>query len=171
MVKIKVDDCFPDVTFFQLVDGNPKTIKTSDIFNEKKIILVSVPGAFTPTCSSQQVPGYEAKYDEIKSLGIDEVYCLSVNDAFVMNAWFKDQKVAKVKPIGDGEGVFTQGMGMLVNKPKQGFGMRSWRYSMMVDNGEVVKIFEEPGKNNASDDNDPFEVSDADTMINFLKNQ
>ena len=115
------------------------------------------------------MPGYEAKYDELKALGIDEVYCLSVNDAFVMNAWFKDTNVKKVKAIGDGEGVFTQGMGMLVNKPKQGFGMRSWRYSMLVDNGEVVKIFEEPGKNNASDDNDPFEVSDVDTMIDYLK--
>jgi peroxiredoxin len=86
-----------------------------------------------------------------------------------MNAWFRDEKVEKVKSIGDGEGIFTQGMGMLVNKPKQGFGMRSWRYSMLVDNGEVVKVFEEPGKNNASDDNDPFEVSGADTMINYLK--
>jgi len=85
--------------------------------------VFALPGAFTPTCSSQQLPGYEEKYDEIKALGVDEVYCLSVNDAFVMNAWFRDEKIAKVKPIGDGEGVFTQGMGMLVNKPKQGFGM------------------------------------------------
>ena len=94
---------------------------------------------------------------------------MSVNDAFVMNAWFKNQNINKVKPIGDGEGVFTQGMGMLVNKPKQGFGMRSWRYSMLVDNGEVVKLFEEPGKNNASDDDDPFTVSDIDTMLKYVK--
>jgi len=86
-----------------------------------------------------------------------------------MNAWFRDENIEKVQPIGDGEGVFTQGMGMLVNKPKQGFGMRSWRYSMLVDNGEVVKIFEEPGKNNASDDDDPFTVSDANTMIKYLE--
>ena len=86
-----------------------------------------------------------------------------------MNAWFKDQKIKNVKPIGDGEAVFTQGMGMLVNKPKQGFGMRSWRYSMFVDNGEVLQRFIEPGKNNASDDDDPFEVSDADTMLNYIK--
>ena len=79
------------------------------------------------------------------------------------------EKINKVKAIGDGEGVFTQGMGMLVNKPKQGFGMRSWRYSMLVDNGEVVKVFEEPGKNNSSDDDDPFTVSDVDTMIEYLK--
>ncbi len=86
-----------------------------------------------------------------------------------MNAWFRDQNIIKVKPIGDGEGNFTKGMGMLVNKPKQGFGMRSWRYSMLVDNGEVVKQFIEQGKNDASDDNDPFEVSDAKTMLNYLK--
>ena len=146
-----------------------KEVDTVEIFDNKKVVVFALPGAFTPTCSSQQVPGYEAKYDELKSLGVDEVYCLSVNDAFVMNAWFKDTNVKKVKAIGDGEGIFTQGMGMLVNKPGQGFGMRSWRYSMLVDNGEVVKIFEEPGKNNASDDNDPFEVSDADTMIKYMR--
>jgi len=94
---------------------------------------------------------------------------LSVNDAFVMNAWFNNQGIKKVKPIGDGEGAFTQGMGMLVNKPGQGFGMRSWRYSMLVDNGEVVKTFVEDGKNNASEDSDPFLVSDAQTMLTYLK--
>jgi peroxiredoxin len=151
------------------IGGEWKDVDTVEIFNDKKVVVFALPGAFTPTCSSQQVPGYEAKYDELKTLGIDEVYCLSVNDAFVMNAWFKDTNVKKVKAIGDGEGVFTQGMGMLVNKPGQGFGMRSWRYSMLVDNGEVVKVFEEPGKNNASDDNDPFEVSDVDTMLKFIK--
>src|SRR5210317_1083797 len=151
------------------IGGEWKDVDTAEIFDDKKVIVFALPGAFTPTCSSQQMPGYEEKYDEIKALGIDEVYCLSVNDAFVMNAWFRDEKIEKVKPIGDGEGVFTQGMGMLVNKPKQGFGMRSWRYSMLVDNGEVVKTFVEEGKNNASDDNDPFEVSDVDTMITYLK--
>jgi peroxiredoxin len=152
------------------IGGEWKDVDTTEIFDDKKVVVFALPGAFTPTCSSQQVPGYEAKYDELKGQGIDEVYCLSVNDAFVMNAWFKDTNVKKVKAIGDGEGVFTQGMGMLVNKPGQGFGMRSWRYSMVVDNGEVVKVFEEPGKNNASEDNDPFEVSDVDTMIQYLKN-
>ena len=151
------------------IGGSWKDVDTKQIFDDKKVVVFALPGAFTPTCSSQQVPGYEAKYDELKQLGIDEVYCLSVNDAFVMNAWFKDTNVYKVKAIADGEGVFTQGMGMLVNKPGQGFGMRSWRYSMLVNNGEVVKVFEEPGKNNNSDDDDPFEVSDVDTMINYLK--
>jgi len=151
------------------IGGDWKEVDTAEIFDGKKIVVFALPGAFTPTCSSQQLPGYEERYIVFKQLGIDEVYCLSVNDAFVMNAWFRDENIKNVKPIGDGEGVFTQGMGMLVNKPKQGFGMRSWRYSMFVDNGEVVKIFEEPGKNNASDDNDPFSVSGVDTMLTYLK--
>ena len=151
------------------IGGDWKDIDTEEIFGNKKIVLFALPGAFTPTCSSQQVPGYEEMYDEIKAQGIDEIYCLSVNDAFVMNAWFKNQGIKKIKPIGDGEGVFTQGMGMLVSKPKQGFGMRSWRYSMLVDNKEIVKQFVEKGQNNASDDDDPFEVSDAKTMLDFLK--
>jgi peroxiredoxin len=121
------------------------------------------------TCSSQQLPGYEELYDEIKAQGVDEVYCLSVNDAFVMNAWFTNQDIKKVKAVGDGEGVFTQGLGMLVSKPAQGFGMRSWRYSMLVENGEIIKQFVEAGQNDSSSDNDPFEVSDAKTMLEYLK--
>ena len=151
------------------IGGEWKDVDTAEIFDNKKIVVFALPGAFTPTCSSQQVPGYEEMYDEFKAQGIDEVYCLSVNDAFVMNAWFNNQEIKKVKPIGDGEGVFTQGMGMLVNKPLQGFGMRSWRYSMLVDNGEIIKQFVEEGQNNASDDDDPFEVSDAKTMLDFIK--
>ncbi len=151
------------------IGGTWKDVDTTEIFDNKRVVVFALPGAFTPTCSSQQLPGYEEKYDEMKALGVDEVYCLSVNDSFVMNAWFRDEKITKVKPIGDGEGVFTQGMGMLVNKPGQGFGMRSWRYSMLVDNGEVVRQFPEPGKNNNSDDDDPFTVSDADNMIKYLK--
>ena len=151
------------------IGGTWKDVDTEAIFKDKKIVLFALPGAFTPTCSSQQIPGYESKYDEIKALGVDEVYCLSVNDAFVMNAWARDQKISKVKMLADGSGIFTQGMGMLVNKDHLGFGMRSWRYSMLVDNGNVKRIFEEPGKNNSGDDMDPFEVSDVDTMINYLK--
>lgn len=151
------------------IGGEWKDIDTAEIFDNKKVVVFALPGAFTPTCSSQQLPGYEEMYDEFKAQGIDEVYCLSVNDAFVMNAWFKNQDVKNIKPIGDGEGVFTQGLGFLVNKPKQGFGMRSWRYSMLVDNGEIVKQFVEEGQNNASDDDDPFKVSDAKTMLDFIK--
>ena len=152
-----------------LIGGEWKDLDTPEIFDGKKVVVFALPGAFTPTCSSQQLPGYEEKYDELKALGVDEVYCLSVNDAFVMNAWARDQKIVKVKVLPDGSGVFTQGMGMLVNKDHVGFGMRSWRYSMYVENGEVVKIFEEPGKNNAGENGDPFEVSDAETMIKYLK--
>ena len=152
-----------------LIGGEWKDVDTTEIFDDKKVVVFALPGAFTPTCSSQQLPGYEEKYDELKALGVDEVYCLSVNDAFVMNAWARDQKIERVKVLPDGSGVFTQGMGMLVNKDHVGFGMRSWRYSMLVDNGEVIKIFEEEGKNNAGDNGDPFEVSDADTMIKYLK--
>jgi len=114
---------------------------------------------------------YDKAYTQLKSTGIDEVYCVSVNDTFVMNAWSNQLGIENVKPLGDGEGVFTQGMGMLVNKPKQGFGMRSWRYSALIENGEVVKIFEESGKNNANDDDDPLEVSDVNTMIKYLKGE
>jgi len=151
------------------IGGEWKEIDTPMIFDGKKVVVFALPGAFTPTCSSQQLPGYEELYDEFKANGIDEVYCLSVNDAFVMNAWFKNQDIKKVKPIGDGEGVFTHGLGFLVDKPKQGFGKRSWRYSMLVDDGKIVKQFVEEGQNDASDDNDPFAVSDAQTMLNFIK--
>tara|TARA_B100001175_G_scaffold43390_1_gene32613 strand:- start:1237 stop:1761 length:525 start_codon:yes stop_codon:yes gene_type:complete len=150
------------------IGGQWKDVTTDDLFNNKKVVLFSLPGAYTPTCSSQQLPGYEEKYEELKKY-VDEVYCLSVNDSFVMNAWFRDQNINKVKPIGDGEGKFTEGMDMLVKKPKQGFGMRSWRYSAYIENGDIVKIFEENGKNNESNDDDPFKVSDVNTMLNYLK--
>ena len=153
------------------IGGEWREITTDEIFANKSCILFALPGAYTPTCSSQQVPGYEAKYDELKAQGIDEVYCVSVNDSFVMNAWFRDQNISKVKPIGDGEGKFTEGMGMLVNKPGQGFGKRSWRYSAVVDNCEVTKMFIEPGKNDTSSDQDPFESSFVDRMIEYLQDE
>jgi len=150
------------------IGGAWKDVTTNELFKNKRVVLFSLPGAYTPTCSSQQVPGYEEKYDELREY-VDEIYCVSVNDAFVMNAWFRNQNISKVRPIGDGEGKFTEGMGMLVNKPKQGFGMRSWRYSALIDNSEIVKMFIEEGKNDDSDDDDPFEISDADTMLDYLK--
>ena len=149
------------------IGGTWKDITTSDLFKNKKVVLFSLPGAYTPTCSSQQLPGYEEKYLELKKY-VDEVYCLSVNDSFVMNAWFRDQNIKQVKPIGDGEGKFTKGMNMLVNKPNQGFGMRSWRYSAFIENGKVIKLFVEDGKNDESNDSDPFKVSDVNTMLNYL---
>ncbi len=152
------------------IGGEWKNIISNDLFINKKTVLFSLPGAYTPTCSSQQVPGYEDKYEELKKY-VDEVYCLSVNDSFVMNAWFRDQKISKIKPIGDGEGKFTKGMDMLVNKPNQGFGMRSWRYSAFIDNCEIIKMFVEDGKNDESNDDDPFKVSDANTMLNYFKDK
>ena len=107
------------------IGGEWKNCTSDELFKDKKVVLFSLPGAFTPTCSSQQLPGYEEKYDELKKYGIDDVYCISVNDAFVMNAWFRDEKIKNVKPVGDGEGKFTEQMGMLVDKPAQGFGKRS----------------------------------------------
>jgi peroxiredoxin len=143
-------------------------VATDDIFAGKKVIVVALPGAFTPTCSSTHLPGYEAKYDQLKELGIDEVYCLSVNDAFSMYQWSKQLGVSKVKMLPDGNGTFTKGMDMLVKKENLGFGDRSWRYAMVVDNGQVVQLFSEAGKcDNA--DGDPFERSDVDTMLEYLR--
>ena len=151
------------------IGGSWKDVTTKELFENKKVVLFSLPGAFTPTCSGQQLPEYDEKFEKFKSLGIDDVYCISVNDAFVMNAWARDLKIKNVKMIPDGCGTFTRSMGMLVNKPAQGFGMRSWRYSMLVDNGEIVKQFVEEGLNNSSDDDDPFTVSDAQTMLDYIK--
>lgn len=143
-------------------------LSTDEIFKDKKIVLFALPGAFTPTCSSQHLPGYEALCDQFKKLGVDDVLCLSVNDAFVMNKWKIDQGVSNVRLISDGSGDFTRGMGMLVKKDNLGFGERSWRYSMYVENGEIKKIFIEPGLVDNCED-DPFEVSDAETMLKYLQ--
>jgi peroxiredoxin len=162
----------PSVTFKTRVkEGDDfvwKDISTEEIFANKKIVLFSLPGAFTPTCSSTHLPGYEARFDELKELGVDEVYCMSVNDTFVMNAWAKDQGIKNVKFLPDGSGELTRKLGMLVKKDNLGFGLRSWRFSAFVDNGEIKKAFIEPG---FSDDcpTDPFEVSDVNTMIDYLK--
>ena len=131
-------------------------------------MVFSLPGAFTPTCSSQQVPGYEKHYDEIKANGVDEVYCVSVNDAFVMNAWARDQGIEKVKMIPDGNAEFNEGVGFSTNFKNRGIGQRSWRYSAVIIDGIIEKEFVEPGLVEDSDP-DPFEVSDAETMLAYLK--
>ncbi len=143
-------------------------LTTDELFANKKVVLFSLPGAFTPTCSTSHLPRYEALYDEFKALGVDEVVCLSVNDAFVMYQWGLKQGRKNVFLLPDGNGEFTRKMGMLVDKSNLGFGMRSWRYSMFVDNKEIKKVFVEPdfGDNCPTD---PFEVSDADTMLQYLK--
>jgi len=145
-----------------------KDLTTDEIFKGKRVVLFALPGAFTPTCSSTHLPRYEELYDEIAAQGVDQVICLSVNDAFTMFQWGKQLGADRVFLLPDGNAEFTRKMGMLVDKSNLGFGMRSWRYSMVVDNGEIEKVFVEPdfGDNCPTD---PFEVSDADTMLAYLK--
>jgi thioredoxin-dependent peroxiredoxin len=150
------------------IGGTWKDVTTDDLFKGKRVVMFSLPGAFTPTCSSEELPSYDRMYNEFKELGIDDVYCVSVNDAFVMNAWARDLEIQNVKMIPDGCGTFTSNMGMLVAKPKQGFGMRSWRYAAVVNDGVVEKMFEEPGFNNFSDDDDPYVVSKPEIVKNYL---
>jgi thioredoxin-dependent peroxiredoxin len=170
-------DTVPNVVFKtrvrdESVEGpNPfrwQDMTTEEIFKGKKVIVFSLPGAFTPTCSSTHLPEYEKLYEEFKSLGVDKIVCISVNDAFVMFQWGKQQGVKNVFLLPDGNGEFTRKMGMLVNKDNLGFGMRSWRYSMLVNDMKIEKMFIEAdfGDNCLTD---PFEVSDAGTMLTYLK--
>lgn len=145
-----------------------KDLTSDDIFKGKNVVVFSLPGAFTPTCSTSHLPRFEALYSEFKAQGVDAVVCISVNDAFVMYQWGKSQDAKNVFLLPDGNGDFTRQMGMLVKKDNLGFGMRSWRYAMHVENGTITKMFSEEGfQDNAPAD--PFEVSDADTMLNYLK--
>ena len=150
------------------IGGEWKDVSTKELFGDKKVVIFSLPGAFTPTCSGQQLPTYDEMYSQFKDKGIDDVYCVSVNDAFVMNAWARDLGIKNVKMIPDGDGTFTRSMGMLVNKPKQGFGMRSWRYAAIVNNGTIENMFIEPGQNDFSDDDDPYTVSSPEHVLSKL---
>ena len=143
---------------------------TDDYFKGKRVVLFSLPGAFTPTCSSKQLPGFEKNYDKIRSLGIDEIYCMSVNDSFVMNAWAKQQNIQNVKVIPDGSANFTRFMGMLVGKNHLGFGMRSWRYMAVIKDGVVEKWWQEPGINNDGEDDDPYVESTPENVLEYLQN-
>ena len=153
----------PNVTFRARKNGDWHNITSDEMFKGRKVVVFSLPGAFTPTCSSTHLPRYEELVDTFKKEGIDEIVCISVNDGFVMEAWGKDQKVDQVTLLPDGNGSFTDGIGMLVDKADLGFGKRSWRYSMLVEDGTVTKAFVEPDK-----PGDPFEVSDADTMLRHI---
>ena len=151
------------------IGGEWKNVTTNELFKKKKIVLFSLPGAFTPTCSSQQLPGYESRYEDLKKF-VDEVYCLSVNDSFVMNAWAQNQKLENVKVIPDGNGEFTDAMDMLVEKRDRCFGMRSWRYAMVVNNSVIEEMFIEPGK----DDNvieDPYGESSPENVLKYLQSK
>ena len=150
------------------IGGEWKDVSTKELFGDKKVVIFSLPGAFTPTCSGEQLPTYDEMYSQFKDKGIDDVYCVSVNDAFVMNAWARDLGIKNVKMIPDGDGTFTRSMGMLVNKPKQGFGMRSWRYAAVVNDGTIEQMFIEPGQNDFSDDDDPYTVSSPEHVLSKL---
>jgi len=158
----------PEVQFIFRENGEFVTRFTNELFSNKRVVIFSLPGAFTPTCSAYQLPGFEEKYEEFAALGIDAIYCISVNDGFVMNAWAQDQNIEKVKLIPDGNGYFTRSMGMLVNKSNLGFGPRSWRYAAVVDDGIIEKLFLEEGmRDNA--DTDPYEVSTPETVLNYIR--
>ncbi len=162
---IKVGDKLPESTLYEFNEVEspgcaigPMPVKVSEATAGKRIALFALPGAFTPTCSAKHVPGFTALHDQLKAKGIDEIWCLSVNDAFVMGAWGRDQKTAgKVRMLADGSGDFTKALGLEFDLSARGFGVRSQRYSMLVDNGVVKKLnLEAPGK---------FEVSDAQTLL------
>ena len=153
----------PQVTFRTRREGQWKDVSTKEIFDGRNVIVFALPGAYTPTCSSTHLPRYNELAPTFKRLGIDEIVCLSVNDAFVMDEWQKDQNAPNVSFIPDGNGEFSDKMGLLVDKSDLGFGKRSWRYSMLVRNGTIEKMFIEPEK-----EGDPFEVSDADTMLRYV---
>ncbi len=145
-----------------------RDVSSEELFENKRVVVFSLPGAFTPTCSTSHLPRFEQLYDEFRAEGIDDIICVSVNDAFVMYRWGLSQKAEKVRLLPDGNGEFTRKMGMLVEKANLGFGMRSWRYAMVVNDGEIEKMFVEPGfSDNARDD--PFTVTDADTILAWLK--
>ena len=136
-----------------------------ELFNETRVIVFGLPGAFTPTCSSKQLPGFEELYDQFKEKGIDEIYCVSVNDGFVMRSWAKEHTCGdKVKCLADGNGEFTRRMGMLVEKTNLGFGMRSWRYAAVINNGIVEQMFEEEGMEDNHGE-DPYEVSTPENIL------
>lgn len=144
-------------------------LPSADVFREKRIVLFSLPGAFTPTCTTEQCPAFEAAYDDIRALGADDVYCLSVNDAFVMYQWAKHLGLKNLKLLPDGSADFTRRMGMLVKKDHLGFGQRSWRYAAVVDDGKITAWFEEPGINDDGADDDPYFESSPEKVIDWLK--
>ena len=158
----------PNVEFIFRENSEFVTRTSKELFDGKRVVLFSLPGAFTPTCSAYQIPGFEEKYDDFIGSGIDDIYCISVNDGFVMNAWAKGQGIEKVKLIPDGNAYFTRSMGMLVTKSNLGFGDRSWRYAAVVNDGIIEKLFVEAGKRDNAD-TDPYEVTNPETILSYLK--
>ncbi|MGH1354948.1 MAG: peroxiredoxin [Thalassovita sp.] len=166
----------PNVTFRTRVRdeavGGPNPFRwedktTADYFDGKRVILFSLPGAFTPTCSTYQLPGFEKMAGEFAEKGIDDIYVMSVNDSFVMNKWAQDQKLENVSVIPDGSGEFTRKVGMLVAKDNLGFGMRSWRYAAIVNNGVIEAWFQEPGLSDNHGE-DPYGESSPENLMKYL---
>jgi len=153
----------PKVTFRTRQDGQWKDVTTDQVFKGRTVVAFALPGAYTPTCSSSHLPRYNELAPVFRRLGVDEIVCISVNDPFVMSEWQRDQDAPNVTFLPDGNGEFTGKMGMLVDKTDLGFGKRSWRYSMLVKDGVIEKMFVEPEK-----EGDPYEVSDADTMLHHI---
>ena len=158
----------PQVEFVFRENGEFVNRTSAELFNGKRVVIFSLPGAFTPTCSAYQLPGFEEKYEEFAALGIDAIYCVSVNDSFVMNAWAQDQNIEKVKLIPDGNAYFTRSMGYFVSKSNLGFGDRSWRYAAVVDNGIIEKLFVEDGQRDNAD-TDPYEASTPEAVFEYVK--
>jgi glutathione-dependent peroxiredoxin len=163
MLPNKEGQRVPDVTFKTRQGDDWADVTTADLFAGKKVVVFSLPGAYTPTCSSTHLPRFNELAGTFKANGIDDVICLSVNDAFVMNEWGKAQEAENLTLIPDGNGKFSEAMGLLVDMSDLGFSKRSWRYSMLVNDGKIEKMFIEPEK-----EGDPFEVSDADTMLKYV---
>ncbi|MBW2733692.1 MAG: glutathione peroxidase [Deltaproteobacteria bacterium] len=163
MLEDRSGQRIPKVTLPVREDGEWKELDTEKFFAGKTVVVFSLPGAFTPTCSSAHVPRYDELASAFEGHGVDEIVCVAVNDTFVMDAWQEDQEADTIHFLADGNGTFTEAMGMLVDKAAIGFGKRSWRYSMLVKDGTIEKMFIEPQK-----DGDPYEVSDADTMLRHI---
>ncbi|MEH2395164.1 MAG: glutathione peroxidase [Nostoc sp.] len=156
----------PNVTFHTRKDNEWVDVTTDKLFADKTVVVFSLPGAYTPTCSSTHLPGYNELAGVFKKNGVDDIICISVNDSFVMNEWAKYQEAENITVIPDGNGEFTEGMGMLVDKSDLGFGKRSWRYSMLVKDRVIDQMFIEP-----EEPGDPFKVSDAETMLRYINPQ
>lgn len=154
----------PDVDLYLFRDGAAKRVTAAELFGGRRVLVFALPGAFTPTCSTAHVPGYVARANDFRKADIDDIICLSVNDPYVMDAWQDAEKARGITFAADPEGEFTREMGMLVDKREAGLGMRSWRYSMLVNDGKIEKMFVEPQVGG-----DPFEVSDAETMLKYLR--
>lgn len=163
MFKNSEGQRIPDVTFKTRSDSDWVDVSSTQLFKGKTVVVFALPGAFTPTCSSAHVPRYNELAPALKAQGVDDILCVSVNDAFVMNEWRKDQNAGHIRFIPDGNGEFSAAMRMLVDKSSLGFGKRSWRYSMLVKDGVIDKMFIE-----ADVPGDPYEVSDADTMLAYI---